>query len=485
MVSFYGDYNLTETVNIPFNTFTSDDPSASCTVTDLVAGDIYVHKDGVEGTPGGITVSLNVGTVNGNHLAILDLSNTDDEDFYAVGGRYQVRMEGVTIDGATINAWIGAFSIGCTLRPTTVGRTVDVESTGEVGLDFNNIKDATGAHTLTNITVPVATAVTDRVTADITYIHGTALTETDGQLAARFVNFFDQASAGFNIATALSSFKATGFAVASDVTTAHSTTDGKIDGLNNFDGTGATLHSDYNAAKTAAQASVLGAMDDVAAFGDPTENDTMMQYVKQIVDSLVGSTGVAAFPTEAAPANNVSLAEVIRAIHADVTGLNGSAMRGTDNAALAATALSTAVWTAPRAGALTDLIDGGRLDLLIDAIKTAAERLTAARAAVLTDWINDGRLDVILDAILANTGTDGVVVASETQQAIADEVLKRAVTKVEDAADKHSLGGLVMFVTNFSISGDTLTAKKPSNDSPFQTYTLTSDEDANPVTGVS
>jgi len=47
--------------------------------------------------------------------------------------------------------------------------------------------------------------------SDMTYIHGTALTETAGQLAARFVDFFDQASAAFNVATALSSFKATGF----------------------------------------------------------------------------------------------------------------------------------------------------------------------------------------------------------------------------------------------------------------------------------
>lgn len=77
--------------------------------------------------------------------------------------------------------------------------------------------------------------------------------------------------------------------------------------------------------------------------------------------------------------------------------------------------------TAARMGALTDLIDGGRLDLLIDAIlldtgttlenrqvtiATDAARLTAARAAVLTDWINGGRLDLILDIIAADTTTD-------------------------------------------------------------------------------
>jgi len=99
-----------------------------------------------------------------------------------------------------------------------------------------------------------------------------------------------------------------------------------------------------------------------------------------------------------------------------------TAMRGTDSAALAATALSTAVWTAARAGALTDWLNGGRLDLLLDAIPTTAMRgtnnaalaatalsdavWTAARAGALTDWINGGRLDLILDIIAADTTTD-------------------------------------------------------------------------------
>jgi hypothetical protein len=32
-------------------------------------------------------------------------------DFYQAGHEYQVRVEGVTVDGGTINAWVGAFSI--------------------------------------------------------------------------------------------------------------------------------------------------------------------------------------------------------------------------------------------------------------------------------------------------------------------------------------------------------------------------------------
>jgi hypothetical protein len=174
-VAFYGDYDTTETVNIPFNTFSSDNPSASVTVSDLVAADIEIHKDGSttqRASDNGVTVSINFDSVTGNHMVHIDLSDNSDAGYYANGSRYAVRIEGATVDGGTINAWVGAFSIGCTLRPTTAGAKLDVSATGEAGLDFDNINDATGAHTLTNITVPVVTDVSNEVTADVTKISG-------------------------------------------------------------------------------------------------------------------------------------------------------------------------------------------------------------------------------------------------------------------------------------------------------------------------
>jgi hypothetical protein len=58
---------------------------------------------------------------------------------------------------------------------------------------------------------------------------------------------------------------------------------------------------------------------------------------------------------------------------------------------------------APDAAGGLPISDAGGLDL--DAMNTAAVRLTAVRAAVLTDWIDGGRLDNLLDAILVDTGT--------------------------------------------------------------------------------
>ena len=80
-------------------------------------------------------------------------------------------------------------------------------------------------------------------------------------------------------------------------------------------------------------------------------------------------------------------------------------MRGTDNAGTAIN-LATVDAVVDAIKAVTDLLpDAGALTAI--GIDTA--RLTAVRAAILTDWINGGRLDLLLDAIptTAMRGTDG------------------------------------------------------------------------------
>jgi hypothetical protein len=71
------------------------------------------------------------------------------------------------IDWANIGAPTTTVSLSGTstksLQPTVAGRTLDVATTGEAGLDFDNIHDASGAHTLTNIRVPNVT-LTDTTT---------------------------------------------------------------------------------------------------------------------------------------------------------------------------------------------------------------------------------------------------------------------------------------------------------------------------------
>ena len=147
--------------------------------------------------------------------------------------------------------------------------------------------------------------------------------------------------------------------------------------------------------------------------------------------------------------------------------------------------------TAVRMAVLTDWIDAGRLDTILDAIPTTAMRgtdsaltdkdgftlstagilavwhqlnsaivtagsmgkllkdeITAVRMAILTDWIDAGRLDVILDAILLDTGTtlSGRIPAAlvggrmdSSVGAMATDVLTAASLN-SDAVDKISEG---------------------------------------------
>ncbi len=77
-------------------------------------------------------------------------------------------------------------------------------------------------------------------------------------------------------------------------------------------------------------------------------------------------------------------------------GVDTATMVGTDNAALAS------VCTEDRLAALTDWINGGRLDLLLDAIKVATDKLTFTVANQL-----DSNIQYVNDVQVNGTGAEG------------------------------------------------------------------------------
>ena len=164
MSNYYGDYLEDETVYIPFNTFDSNDPSASVTITNLADADIKVHKDGsaTQIVTDGATIAIDFDSITGNHLITIDTSAHAD---YATGADYLVRIEGTTVDAATINAWVGSFSIenragARALRATTAGRTLDVSAGGEAGLDWANVGSPTTSVNLSGTTTNLVNTVT-------------------------------------------------------------------------------------------------------------------------------------------------------------------------------------------------------------------------------------------------------------------------------------------------------------------------------------
>ena len=351
MVSFYGDYDTTETVVIPFNSFTSDDPSASVTLTNLANTDIYIYKDGslTQRTSfAGIAVDVDVDAIPGNHWVTIDLSDDTDNGFYVAGSRYQARMEGVTIDGATVNAWIGAFSIGCTLRPTTAGRTLDIQATGEVD-------------------------------ANLTMIGGTAQRATDlAEIAQYFIA---------NSAEPITDYVADDSLLAKALT--HS------GDISDYDDT-----TDSQEAHAVALAAINGAL---------TSHDNKLDTVDGIVDTIVAVTG------------NLPDSGALTTI-------------GTDAARL----------TAVRAAVLTDWIDNGRLDLLLDAIPTTAMRGTdnAATAAALST--HDGKLDTV------DTVADGIKAVTDALTAAATAKLALSAAGIVTGAAEAGTLSTTQMTTNLT-----------------------------------
>jgi hypothetical protein len=75
-----------------------------------------------------------------------------------VGDVLTVYIDGLAADTVTPDTRVDFYESGH-LMPTTTDLTLDVAATGEAGLDFDNVKLATAPTTLTNITVPVVSAI--------------------------------------------------------------------------------------------------------------------------------------------------------------------------------------------------------------------------------------------------------------------------------------------------------------------------------------
>lgn len=206
-VPYYGDFAEDHTkVEIPFNTFDSNDPSESVTITELVAGDIKIHKDAgtsEKASADGVAVLINFDGVTGNHMVTIDTSdNTGDAEFWVTGSEYQVRMEGTLVDSGTINGWIGTFSIeraGGVLAILKAG-TVDVNTKTATLTALDSIlktstfalaiADAIWDEVLTGATHNVATSAGKRlravgeVTSSTINDAGASTTEFDTDLAS-------------------------------------------------------------------------------------------------------------------------------------------------------------------------------------------------------------------------------------------------------------------------------------------------------------
>ena len=241
-----------------------------------------------------------------------------------------------------------------------------------------------------------------------------------------------------------------------------------------------TAFTDYDPPTKAELDSGLAALNDPTAAAIRTEIDSNSTQLAAIVadtnelqtDDVPGLIGALNDPTAAAIADAVWDEDVVAAHNtADTAGalLDDLGTPGDFKADVSGVATAANLAT---------------VDTVVDAIKAVTDNLPNSGAlSDLATAANLATVDTVVDSILADTGTDGVAIATATAQAIADEVLKRGIDNVEDAADTLSLAAIVLAMLESSISGTTWTIKK-SDGSTFTTKTVTTDSGADPVTAV-
>lgn len=160
-----GDFDTSSVVYFKFTTFR---PSTGAPYTLAGTPALSVYKDAsTTQSTSGVTLTADFDSVTGlNHVAI---DTSSDGTFYAAGSSFDVVITTGTVDSVSaVGTVVGRFTLrkDSALKPTTAGRTLDVSSGGEAGLDWANIGSPTTTVNLSGTTVKTATDV-ETDTADI------------------------------------------------------------------------------------------------------------------------------------------------------------------------------------------------------------------------------------------------------------------------------------------------------------------------------
>lgn len=214
--------------------------------------------------------------------------------------------------------------------------------------------------------------------------------------------------------------------------------------------------------------------------------------VQSIASNAVNATALA---TDAVTEIQSGLSTLDAAGVRTAVGL-GSANLDTQLDALPTNAeLATALGTADDAtltaiGALS-IPSAASIRSEMDSNSTQLAAIVADTNELQTDWANGGRLDLLIDtivtnvaAILADTGTDGVVLSTATQQAIADVLLGRSAANVESSAGVYTIAGLIFAAFESAVSGVTWTINRSDGTTQFATRTVATDVAAEPIVSV-
>lgn len=467
---YLGDF--AEDATVRFLWSTNDAGGAS--ITRATNGTVSVYKDnGVSQSTAGVTDTEDFDSLTGIHSCVID---TSADPFYATGADYVVVLSGATIDGQTVNAVLAQFSIENRYDVASAVSGAVGSVTGNVGGNVaGSVASVAAGVTLADDAItaakfdestayPLKSADTGasqiaRVGAD-----GDTLETLSDQLDAVTTDTNElqtDLTDGGRLDLLVDAIKAktdnlpAAPAATGDIPTAEANADAVWD---------ETLSGHLGAGSTGEALNAAGAAGDPwttnlpGAYGAGSAGyivgtnlnapvgtvDTVVDAIKAVTDNLPDSgalttllTNVAAILTD----TGTTLDGKLDSILADT----GTTLDGKIDAIAAYLDTEIAAILADTNELQTDLADGGRLDLLIDAVKAVTDALPEGGA--LTTLLAN------VAAILTDTGTTlpatlvGLATAADlaTVDGVADAV-KAVTDKLDDTLEDDA--GTYRFTEN-------------------------------------
>jgi hypothetical protein len=158
MSKYLGDYAAGGIIDFKFTTFR---PSSGATFTFAGSPVISVYKDNsATQSTAGVTLTADFDSVAGlNHVRI----DTSADAFYANGSSFECVITTGTVDTVSVvGSCVGRFTLRnqAYLYSTSPGRTLDVSTGGEAGLDWANVGSPTTTVGLTATTIATSQQIT-------------------------------------------------------------------------------------------------------------------------------------------------------------------------------------------------------------------------------------------------------------------------------------------------------------------------------------
>lgn len=215
-----GDF---DTSTIIYGKFTTYRPStgAAFTLGGTPALSVYKDNSTTQSTTG-VTLTVDFDSVTGLHHFAIDTSA--DGTFYSAGSFFDIVITTGTVDSVSVvGTVVASFTIrrNSALKPTTAGRTLDVSSGGEAGIDWANIGSPTTAVNLSGTNIDVDQVVAS-VSGAVGSVTGLTAANLDVAVSSRMATYTQPT--GFLAATFPATVASTTNITAGTITTATNVT---------------------------------------------------------------------------------------------------------------------------------------------------------------------------------------------------------------------------------------------------------------------